>query len=177
MRFWLLGPLAEILCVLFTSQAGLAEQATPAQVSKVVMFYEVLATDAPSVEQFFALFGRDNESELALILGKKFPSLDSNGNWSSDVAARTYVEDVNRNPAGYPSIFLACLKSSYPGPFSPGKQRKIGFPPITNEDLRRYEVWCGEERIVFEFSQVESFIENIYLSNGQSIDQAILKCR
>lgn len=169
--------MAAVLCVLFTSQAGLAEQATPAQVSKVVMFYEVLASDAPSVEQFFALFGRDNESELALILRKKFPSLDPNGNWSSDAAAKKYVEDVNRNPAGYPSIFLACLKSSYPGQFSPGKQRKIGFPPVTNEDLKRYEVWCGEERIAFEFSQGESFIENIYLPDGQSIDQAILRCR
>jgi hypothetical protein len=147
------------------------------QVSTVIAFHEALVErESPTVSVFFKLFGKGNEAELELILRQRFPSLDRKGKWFDNREAKTYVTKVYDNPQLYPSRFLQCLKSNRQILFADKIKRQIEFPPEIAKDFRRFTVITDGKKVIFEFSQDESYIENIYLPDGKSVYTLIEKC-
>lgn len=132
--------------------------------------------ESPTVSDFFRIFGKGNESELQLILRKRFPSLDWKGNWFANQEAAQYINNVYNNPTEYPSIFLQCIKTTEPGLFAEGIQRQIEFPPKVSKDFRTFTITLDGKKVLFEFSQNEPYIENIYLPDGKSIYALIERC-
>lgn len=147
------------------------------QMNTIILFYETLAKKGPpNVSDFFMLFSEHNEAELELILRQKFPSLDFKGNWFDDQQAKSYVDKVYNNPKLYPSLFLQCIKSVEPKLFADKVKRQIEFPPKISKDFRAFGVITHSKKVVFEFSQNETTIENIYLPDDKSIYILIERC-
>ncbi len=169
-------PTIILLCVLFFSANGDASDISYNQVTKILMFYEILSKETPSVKQFFQVFGETNEAELELILRQDFPYLDLKGKWFNDRKAKKYIDDVYKHPDHYTSKFLTCIRLINPLLFAEKRSRLVEFPPLLNKDFKRYSVWTDKEKVIFEFSQDEDTIENIYLSTGESIYDLVSKC-
>lgn len=147
------------------------------QVNAILKFYQKVTSDTqPSASDFFELFGRDNESELELILRQSFPKLNPKENWFSDQKASEYVSKVYSNPIQYPSRFMKCLRDSRPDLFLNHTKRQIKFSPEITGDFRNFKVITSEKILIFQFSKEENLIENIYLPEGKSIYTLIEKC-
>jgi hypothetical protein len=147
------------------------------QISTVIGFHKALSeTNSPTVSVFLKLFGKGNEAELELILRQRFPSLDWKGKWFDNKEAKTYVQKVYDNPQLYPSRFLQCIKSNEQIFFADKVKRQIEFPPEITKDFRRFTVITDGKKVIFEFSQDEPYIENIYLPDGKSIYTLIDRC-
>jgi hypothetical protein len=147
------------------------------QINTIILFYEMLTTkESPSVADFFKFFSEHNEAELELILRKEFPLLNFKGKWFDNQQAKGYVNKIYNNPELYSSLFLQCIKSDEPKLFADKVTRQIEFPPKINKDFKTFTVITYGNKVVFEFSQDEPTIENIYLPNGKSIYTLIEKC-
>ncbi len=147
------------------------------QLSTITLFYKTLTkNEAASVSEFFKLFGEGNEAELELILRQEFRSLDWKRNWLDDEKAAAYVEKIYNDPQHHTSRFLKCIKAAIPM-FSSGKVNpQIESPPNVTKDFRKFTVKTHGTKVIFEFSQDEPYIENIYLPDGKSIYTLIEKC-
>lgn len=165
-----------VMSLLVPIRGGNASETYFKQIETILKFYETLAAENPNVQQFFELFGRDNEAELELILKNKFPSLNLKGDWHENKEAEKYIKVVYEYPERFSSEFLYCLKSVKPKLFSQKIKRHIEFPPKINNDFRKFRVITNKEKVIFQFSQGEPFIENIYLSDGTSIYDLEGKC-
>lgn len=146
------------------------------QKSTITLFYETLNKEEPSVSDFFRLFGKGNEAELELILRQQFVYLNWKGNWFDDEKALKYVNEVYSNPEKYKSRFLRCIKLTQPMFSSPKFNLQIESVPSVTKDFRRFAVVSHEKKVIFEFSQDEPYIENVYLPDGTSIYTLIEKC-
>jgi hypothetical protein len=147
------------------------------QLSTITLFYKTLTkNEAASVSEFFKLFGEGNEAELELILRQEFPSLDWKRNWLDDEKAVVYVEKIYNDPHHHTSRFIKCIKTTIPM-FSSGKfNLQIESPPNVTKAFRKFTVKAHGKKLIFEFSQDEPYIENIYLPDGKSIYTLIEKC-
>jgi len=147
------------------------------QMATIISLYEILSgKKSPTVSDFFRIFGKGNEAELQLILRKRFPSLDWKGNWFANQEAANYINNVYSDPIQYPSLFLQCIKTAEPELFAVEFHGQIEFPPKVTKDFTTFSVTLGRKKILFEFSQNESKIENIYLPDRQSIYTLIERC-
>ena len=147
------------------------------QVATIVTFCEKITSDTqPTAADFFMLFGKENESELELILRQRFSDLNINGNWFSNPEALDYVNKVYDNPNRYPSRFMECLRKVEPELFLNKAKRQIQFPPEITKDFKNFSVTVSGKTIVFQFSKEEGLIENVYLPSGKSVYQLIEKC-
>lgn len=172
--------LFRLLCIILLlniSGEVIASENYHRQAATVLMLYETLALESPSVEQFFHLFGKDNESELELILRQQFPTLNLKGNWFDNKEAKNYVDEIYKHPALYPSRFLSCFKSAMPKLFASKNKRLLEFPPSVTNDVKTFSVFSQGEKIIFEFSSNEQALDNIYLSTGKSIYELIPDCK
>lgn len=159
----------------FLSISVYASQSYVHQGTTVLLFYEtVLEKEAPSVADFIALFGPNNESELNLILHQKFP--DTAESWTSDEEAIKYTEKVYKQPDEFPSLFLRCVQINSKRLFLNTKKLHLVYPPDTLEDFKRFTVLANNHKVIFVFSQNETTIENIILPDGESIYTIIEKC-
>lgn len=156
---------------------GNASDISSRQVDTILNFYKFLATKKPTVKQFQALFGQHNEAELELILAQKFPSLNIEGNWFENDQASRYVDMVDKNPEKYPSRFFYCIRSVEPKLFSRNVKYKIDSQPNSSNSFREYSVVTDGEKVIFQFSQNEPYIENIILPNKRSIYDLINSCK
>lgn len=146
------------------------------QVATIVAFYEIMSgNEVPTVADFQALFGQDNEGEVRILLREKFPNLRDDQ--VPDPVAVAYVNERINHPHDHPSRFLQCIKSQELALFTKKIVRQIQFPPESLLDLRRYKVTTGDgTTVVFEFSQNEPFIETIYLPSGRKLNCLIDAC-
>jgi hypothetical protein len=164
--------LVEIVFVQEVTSQDYAEQ-----INSIILFYETLKKKpSPTVDDFFKLFGKDNEAELKLILRQEYSSLDWKGNWFDNQEELNYVNKVYKDPHHYPSRFLQCIKSAEPKVFFEKVKHQIEFPPEISKDFRAYAVTTQGKKLIFEFSQDERTIENIYLPDGKSIYSLVEKC-
>lgn len=167
-----------IFVLILLSNISEASEEFSYQGASILKFYEILSTEnVPSVERFFELFGRDNEAELEMILLKKFPVLDPKSNWYDNKEAKRYIDKVYNAPEHYPSQFLNCIKTAESTLFYKSEKRLLEFPPRAKEDFKLFTVLISDKKVMFEFSQNENTIENIYLPNGKSIYTLIPVCR
>lgn len=147
------------------------------QVATIVTFCEKINSDTQATAaDFFILFGKENESELELILRQRFSDLNVSGNWFSNPEALGYVNKVYDNPNQYPSRFMECLRKVEPELFLNKAKWQIQFPPEITKDFKNFTVTVSGKTIVFQFSKEESLIENVYLPNGKSAYRLIEKC-
>jgi hypothetical protein len=170
-----------IICILATfcvSQIFASENSdTSKQVATIGEFWEVVAADSqPKASDFFRLFGRENESELGLILKQRFPELNIKQTWFSDPEASKYINGVYDNPNQYPSRFIECIRKTRPDLFLGKTKRQIELPPETTRDFKNFKVTTSGKTIIFQFSGQESLIENIYMPDGKSIYTLIEGC-
>lgn len=108
--FYVVSILASFcVSVAFTSEnSGMSKQ-----VATIEEFFEQVAADAqPKASDFFRFFGKENESELELILRQQFFKLNINQDWFSDREALEYVNRVYHNPNQHVSRFLECLRKN-----------------------------------------------------------------
>lgn len=172
-----------LITILILSVVPDSQSQTPAsenyneQLSTITLFYKTLTkNDAASVSDFLKLFGRGNKAELELILRQQFAYLNWKRNWFDDEKAFNYVNKVYNDPENYESRFLHCIKSTEPM-LSTGKVNpQIEFPPHVTKDFKKFTVIRHGKKVIFEFSQDEPYIENIYLPDGKSIYTLIEKC-
>lgn len=149
-----------------------------AQVTTIMSLCKILARNNPmTVQDFFNIFGKDNEAELELLLKAKFPSVDYKGDWSKNKEVLVYPNAVYNDPLKFRSMFLECLKIAEPKLFNSEIRCEVCLPPSIIDDLTRYTVIIRSQKVIFEFSQDESYIENIYLPNGESIYTAVEHCQ
>jgi hypothetical protein len=153
------------------------------QVRTIVVFYELLTGESePTVANFNAILGRDNEAELELILKQKFPEVDWKGKWDANKEALDYVKQIDANPEQYESRFLKCLRSSEPRLFSNRAKRQIEFPPRILEDPEKhvhfveFKVLTKGKAVIFQFVPEDKTIENVYLPDGKSIYTLMERC-
>ncbi|TAN43223.1 MAG: hypothetical protein EPN22_10365 [Nitrospirae bacterium] len=146
------------------------------QESAIVVFCDTLKKTSPTVYDYFMLFGKQDESELELILRQRYPSLDWKGNWFHNKKASDYVKNVYSKPQNYPSRFLRCIKLSHPDLSSKSNKLKIDRSPKILDDFKEFNVMVGGKKLIFQFSQDDPYIENIYFSNGDSIFDLIEIC-
>jgi len=167
-----------ILATFCASQALTAENSSIIkQVATIVEFCELVGADAqPKVSDFFRLFGRENESELKLILMQQFPKLDINQPWFLEREALEYVNRVYNNPNQYISRFMECLRKNRPDLFLSKAKCQIEFPLEITKDFKNFKVTTSGKTMIFQFSGEESLIENIYLPEGKSIYTLIEGC-
>lgn len=172
--------LIKILFILFFLTTllgqGNASEVFPRQVTTVLMFYETLATETATVQQFFELFSEHDEAELEIILRQKFPSLDPKGNWFNNQEAKKYVDEIYKHPDRFPSKFLHCIKTVESLLFASRVNRLLEFPPKTTKDFRTFSVLTRDKLVQFVFLHDEHTIENIYLPDGKSIYSLIPSC-
>ncbi len=176
MIFLRILPIILILTLVSYSQPLAAENYNE-QISTITLFYKTLNKKEASVSDFFRLFGRSNEAELELILRQQFVYLDWKGNWFNDEKALKYVNQVYNEPEKYQSRFLQCIKSTEPLFSSHILNPQIESVPNVTKDFRKFTVISHEKKLIFEFSQNEPYIENIYLPDGTSIYTIIGKCK
>lgn len=167
-----------ILAILGVPQALSSENPIMSkQVATIVEFFEVVAADAqPKASDFFKLFGKENESELKLILTQQFPRLDINQTWFLEQEALKYVNRVYDNPTQYVSRFLECLRKSRPDLFLSKAKRQIEFPPEITKSFSNFKITVSGKTLIFQFSGQEILIENIYLPEGKSIYTLTEEC-
>jgi hypothetical protein len=147
------------------------------QVATIEVFCEQMAADVqPKVSDFFKFFGRENESELKLILKQQFPKLDMKQTWFSDQEALEYVNRVYHNPNQHVSRFMACIRKTRPDLFLSKAKPQIEVPPEITKDFKNYKVGISGKTVIFQFSREDRFIENIYLPDGTSIYTLIEGC-
>lgn len=147
------------------------------QMKKIELLFSVLSKKAPKISDFFQLFGRDNEAELEMILRQDFPSLELT-EWDLNKKAVKHVDSIMARPASHVSRFLNCLKVKAPDIFKPKVKYRIQTPPEFTDNFRRFTVSITndqETKIIFEFSQNESTIENIIMPDGSSVYSLIQK--
>lgn len=175
MRVFSIVSIFAIFCV---SQTLASENAIISkQVATIVEFCEQMAANGqPKASDFFRFFGRENESELELILKQQFPKLDIKQTWFSDREALEYVNRVYNNPNQHVSRFMECLRKTRPDLFLDKAKRQIEFPPEITKDFRNYKVTTSGKTVIFQFSGEDNFIENIYLPEGKSIYTLIEGC-
>jgi hypothetical protein len=147
------------------------------QVATIVEFLELLGADTqPKTSDFFRFFGRENESELELILKQQFPKLSINQIWFSDQEALEYVNRVYDNPSQHVSRFMECLRKTNPELFLCKTKHKIEYFKERSEDFKKFKVTNSGKTMIFQFSGRESLIDNIYLPEGKSIYTLIEEC-
>jgi hypothetical protein len=166
-----------LICSLFFSASCFASDNSDRQIAKIKLFFKVISKDRPTAKQFFRLFGNSNEAEMELIIRQDYPKLDIKENWFDDQKAKKAVDDVYKYPERYSSRFLRCLKAIGAASFTDKTKKVIELPPSRNSNFIRYTVGSGQNKLVFEFSQSEQAIENIYLPNGKSIYSFIPSCK
>jgi hypothetical protein len=142
----------------------------------IVLFFDTLKKPSPTVSDFFLLFSKHDESELELILRQKFPALNWKENWFNNKEALDYINDVYNNPQNYYSRFFQCIKKVEPTLFSDNFNYQIELPPKLMETFREFSVTTNTKKVVFQFSQDEPYIENIYLPNGKNVYTLMEKC-
>jgi hypothetical protein len=171
--------LLAVLMLIFTLPARiLASDSYAEQMATVVLFYEVLSTkQTPSVSDFFAVFGKDNEAELELILSDKFPFLDTKKKWFDNQDALKYVNKIYNEPDQYPSRFFGCIKVAEPKFFAEKLKRCIEFPPNTTIAMKSFNVITDGKKVVIQFSEDNRTIENLFLPDGRSIYSLIEQCK
>jgi len=132
------------------------------QVAAIVKFFEIMVADTqPKASDFFKLFGKENESELKLILSQEFPGLDIKQTWFLEKEALKYVNRVYDNPTQYDSRFLECLRKARPDLFRSKAKRQIEFPPEITKSFSNFKITVSGKTAIFQFSAQEVFIENI----------------
>ncbi len=163
-------------CALGPCLAEMLPEPAGAQFATILKFYDVLAEPRdPTVADFESLFGTSNEAEVGLIIRQDFPSVPADeARHRADVVQ--HVNDLLSDGNSHPSRFLRCLKAIAPIPSARRAKRMLQIPPETTTDFRRFRVMSGKEMIVFEFSQNEPFIENVYLPGGMSIYDLLPRC-
>jgi hypothetical protein len=160
----------------FASDHGLDDN--KAQVTTIISLCKILEQERPpTVADFFSVFGKDNKAELELLLRNRFPFVDYKRDWSKNRKVLAYVNEVYNEPIEFRSLFLGCMKIVEPKVFTSGMRCEVSFPPVVINDLKKYTVIIGNQKVIFEYSQEESYIENIYLPSGESIYAAVERCQ
>jgi hypothetical protein len=128
------------------------------QKATILDFFKVINKRNPTVKDFIGLFGENNEAEMALIFDMK-----------KDSDASLYYVGVDSNPKKYSSLFLKCIKKEEPKLFATKSKPFIKRMPPKDKYFINYEIKINGQEIIFQFSQYDITIENIYLPDGESI--------
>lgn len=169
------------------------------QVATILKFYDILTKkEEPTVQDFFEFFSEHDESELDLGLRQDYPSFGAKEQetmkkwrekaegksyaevvekiWHDNPNAKNYADEIYLHPDRYPSRFLRCIKTKESLLFSQKIPRKLEFPPEVTKDFIKYSVLISGKKAIFEFVHDEPTIENVYLPDGKSIYDLILRC-
>jgi hypothetical protein len=147
------------------------------QVGAILRFRDaVTGTKVPNLETSYGIFGEDNEIELELFLSQEFPKLSASAPVPKDSPAVKEFNNYDKN-RNNPSRFFICIRKIKAKTFSSVANWYIKVPSKTTEYFTRYDVLVEKEPLVFEFSEDNSEIENIYFPNGKSIYKLSSLCK